>query len=187
MSAATAPIVAVLRDCDAIAVPSGITTVLPAGTLVQLVQSIEGGAVTVRTSLGGLLRIDPADSDAVGITHDPGVRGGSDAAGHSEFSMDRVTEALHTVYDPEIPVDVVELGLVYRCEERYDESQRRRIEIDLSTTAPGCGMGDVLCGDVERVVRRIPGVDDVLVTLVFDPPWCLDRISDAARLRLGLL
>jgi probable FeS assembly SUF system protein SufT len=184
MSSATTPIVAVLRDCDAIAVPSGAATVLPAGTLVQLVQSIDGGAITVRTSLGGLLRIDAADADAVGITRDPD---GSGEREDGEFSMERVTEALHTVYDPEIPVDVVELGLVYRCDEQIDAAHRRRIEIDLSTTAPGCGMGDVLCADVERVVSRIPGVDDVQVTLVFDPPWCLDRISDAARLRLGLL
>jgi metal-sulfur cluster biosynthetic enzyme len=100
--------------------------------------------------------------------------------------MARVTEALQHVYDPEIPVDIVELGLVYRCEEHLDEG-RRRIEVDLSMTAPGCGMGDILRDEAERAVRAVAGVDDVRVELVWDPPWTTERMSEAARLQLGLL
>jgi metal-sulfur cluster biosynthetic enzyme len=107
--------------------------------------------------------------------------------GDGPFEAERVEAALRTVYDPELSLNVVELGLVYRCEEEVDPDGRRRIVIDLSMTAPGCGMGDVLRGDAERAVRAVPGVDDVRATLVWDPPWTLDRMSEAARLELGLL
>jgi probable FeS assembly SUF system protein SufT len=178
--------VTVARDCEAVAIPSGTAVLVPAGTAVQVVQSF-GGAITVRTPLGGLLRIDGTDADAVGIHHptDPTVdRVETDAA---PFSMDRVTDALRQVYDPEIPIDIVELGLVYRCEVQRDAHGRRRIDIDLSMTAPGCGMGEVLRDDVEHVVGDVSGVDEVHVTLVWDPPWGYDRLSETARLRLGLL
>jgi metal-sulfur cluster biosynthetic enzyme len=102
------------------------------------------------------------------------------------FELASVVDALQQVYDPEIPVSIVELGLVYRCEERLDGG-RRTIEIDMSMTAPGCGMGDLLRQAAERAVREVPGVDDVVVELVWDPPWTTARISEAARLQLGLL
>jgi probable FeS assembly SUF system protein SufT len=175
--------VTVARDCDAVAIPSGTPVLVPAGTTVQVVQSF-GGAITVRTPLGGLLRIDGADADAVGIDRD------ADPTAElfdAEFSMDQVTDALRQVYDPEIPIDIVELGLVYRCEAQEGTDGGRRIVIDLSMTAPGCGMGEVLRGDVERVVGDVAGVDEVDVTLVWDPPWGYDRLSETARLRLGLL
>ncbi|MEZ5322260.1 MAG: iron-sulfur cluster assembly protein [Microthrixaceae bacterium] len=101
--------------------------------------------------------------------------------------MDRVLAALGQVYDPEIPVDIVELGLVYRCEEHPTDDGTRRIEIDMSMTAPGCGMGDVLRVDAERAVLAVPGVDEVEVNVVWDPPWTMDRMSESARLQLGLL
>jgi len=103
------------------------------------------------------------------------------------FDMGRVLEALGQVYDPEIPVSIVELGLVYRCDERPGPLDTRRIEIDMSMTAPGCGMGDILRGDAARAVLAVPGVDDVDVNLVWDPPWDISRMSEAARLQLGLL
>jgi metal-sulfur cluster biosynthetic enzyme len=109
------------------------------------------------------------------------------AISRTRFSMDQVLDALRTVSDPEIPIDVVELGLIYRCEEEVDGDGRRRIVVDMSMTSPGCGMSDILTADVERVVGRIPGVDEVDVTIVWDPPWGIDRLSDAARLQLGLL
>jgi metal-sulfur cluster biosynthetic enzyme len=101
--------------------------------------------------------------------------------------MSQVVDALQNVYDPEIPVSVVELGLIYRCDEELLADGSRLISIDMSMTAPGCGMGDVLRADAERVVRMVPGVDDVEVTLVWDPPWNLSRMSEAVRLQLGLL
>ncbi len=171
------------RDCPAVTIPAGGATVLPAGTPLAVVQAL-GGAVTVRTT-AGLFRIEPEAATALGLVPEGEDR--SVAVRHGQYSMEQVLDVLHTVYDPEIPIDVLELGLVYRCEEHLDDDGRRRIEIDMSMTAPGCGMGDVLKGDVEQVVGTVPGVDEVLVTLVWDPPWSFDRLSDAARLRLGLL
>jgi metal-sulfur cluster biosynthetic enzyme len=101
--------------------------------------------------------------------------------------MRQVVDALQDVYDPEIPVSVVELGLIYRCDEELLADGSRLISIDMSMTAPGCGMGDVLRADAERVVRMVPGVDDVEVTLVWDPPWNINRMSEEVRLQLGLL
>jgi probable FeS assembly SUF system protein SufT len=170
------------RDCSATTVPHGEQVSLSAGGVVQVVQQ-KGAGITVRTELGTLLRIDVEDADALGL--EPPERNVT-IAGHGPFSIDQVMEALATVYDPEIPVSIVDLGLVYRCEEIIDGDGERRIEIDMSMTAPGCGMGDVLCADARRVVSRIPAVDHVEVNLVFDPPWGFDRISEAARLELGL-
>ena len=174
--------IALRRDCPATTVPHGEPVALSAGGLVQLVQR-RGGSITVRTELGTLLRIDADDADALGL--EPSERNVT-IASTGPFDMAQVTAALSTVYDPEIPVSIVDLGLVYRCEEFHDDGSRR-IEIDMSMTAPGCGMGDVLCADARRVVERIPTVDHVEVNLVFDPPWAIGRISDAARLELGLL
>jgi probable FeS assembly SUF system protein SufT len=180
----TATSVTVTRDCPATAVPAGTPITLPAGSTVQVVQKL-GAAITVRTP-HGLARVAASDADALGEPTRP------DAGRHvfvrrTEFSMDQVTEALRTVYDPEIPIDIVELGLVYRCDEVIDTEGRRLIDIDMSMTAPGCGMGDVLRADVERVVGQVPGVDGVVATLVWEPPWSFARLSDTARLQLGLI
>ncbi len=175
------------RDCMATTVPRGEYVLLSEGGEVAIVQEL-GGSITVRTELGSLLRIDGADADALGL----GLSAASDnPLGPDEdagaFHMDRVMEALGQVYDPEIPVSIVELGLVYRCEEFEGPMDTRRIEIDMSMTAPGCGMGDVLRGDAARAVLAVPGVDDVDVNLVWDPPWTIHRMSEASRLQLGLL
>lgn len=171
------------RDCSAITVPHGEQVALSEGGVVYLVQRL-GSSTTVRTGYGTLLRIDGSDSDALGF--EPTERNVS-LLGKGPFDMSQVTEVLQTVYDPEIPVSIVELGLVYRCDEVMRPDGTRLIEIDMSMTAPGCGMGDVLRGDAARVVRSVPGVDDVEVNLVFDPPWSMDRMSDEVRLELGLL
>lgn len=175
----------VAADCPATAVPAGTPIVLAAGTTVEVVQTL-GGAVTVRTA-AGLARVAAADAATLGIDDGPG--GGVDRhvfLKRSTFSMDQVTDALRTVYDPEIPINIVDLGLVYRCAEVAD-GDGRLVEIDLSMTAPGCGMGDVLRAEAERVVAQVPGVDRVVATIVWDPPWSYDRLSDAARLQLGLI
>ncbi|MBS1836208.1 MAG: DUF59 domain-containing protein [Actinobacteria bacterium] len=169
-------------DSPAVTIPAGVAIVIPAGTEAEVVQTL-GGTVTIRTQ-DGLSRIDAGLAEELGIN--PAAER-SVMLRRSQFSMDQVTEALRTVYDPEIPIDIMELGLVYRCEEHLADDGSRRVEVDLSMTSPGCGMGDVLCADVERVVGAIPGVDAVQATLVWDPPWGFDRLSDAARLQLGLL
>lgn len=111
----------------------------------------------------------------------------SDTAADRPFEIDQVVDALQQIFDPEIPVSIVELGLVYRCDEIIKADGSRRIEIDMTMTAPGCGMGDVLRADALRAVQAIPDVDDVDVQIVFDPPWNIGRMSEAARLQLGLM
>jgi len=101
------------------------------------------------------------------------------------FEEEKVWEQLRTVFDPEIPVNVVELGLIYRCEATELPDGGHRVEIDMSMTAPGCGMADVIQEDVRRKVRSAPGVREVNVRIVWDPPWDASRMSDAARLQLG--
>jgi probable FeS assembly SUF system protein SufT len=170
------------RACFVFTIPSGEAAVIDQGERVQLVQAL-GASITVRAASGRLVRVDQSDADALG--HE--VVAPPAATGPAGFAMANVLDALGTVFDPEIPVSIVELGLVYRCEEQIDAEGRRRIEVDMSMTAPGCGMGDVLRGDVERALRAVPGVDDVTVALVWDPPWSVQRMSEAARLELGLL
>lgn len=175
--------IAVIRDCMATTVPAGEWVLLRAGSEVQITQQL-GGSITVRTERGPLLRIGAADADALGleITAE-GHPAGNDGR---PFHISQVFDALAEVYDPEIPVSVVDLGLVYRCEEVAGPRSIRRIEIDMTMTAPGCGMGDVLRADAERAVLTVAGVDEVEVNLVWNPPWTLQRMSEAARLQLGL-
>jgi probable FeS assembly SUF system protein SufT len=170
------------RECAATTVPYGEQVTLDAGGLVEVVQRL-GASITVRTEMGSLLRIDGIDADALGL--DP-VDVTRDTA-EGPFELGQVIDALQQIYDPEIPVSIVELGLVYRCDEIRTDDGSRRIEIDMTMTAPGCGMGDVLRADALRAVRAIPGVDDVEVRIVFDPPWNIGRLSEAARLQLGLM
>ncbi len=172
------------RDCVATTVPYGERVVLDAGGHVAIVQQL-GGSITVRTEMGTLLRIDGSDADALGVEFAADVDARADQV-DGPFDMARVIDALQGIYDPEIPVSIVELGLVYRCEEVERADGTRRIEIDMSMTAPGCGMGDVLRADAHRAVAAVPGVDEVEVTLVWSPPWTIHRMSEAARLELGL-
>ena len=180
--AASDQTITLARDCPATTVPHGETVSLSAGGVVHLVQH-KGTSITVRTELGMLFRIDIEDAGAIGLE---APERNVTITTNAPFDIEQVTAALATVYDPEIPVSIVDLGLVYRCEEIIQNDGTRRVEIDMSMTAPGCGMGDVLCDDARQVVGRIATVDEVEVNLVFDPPWGLERISEAARLELGL-
>ena len=185
MTAASAPLT-LTRACMATTVPQGEWTLLPPGRELWIVQQL-GGSITVRTARGLLLRIAADDADALGL-EPPEPEGPAPAADDGRpFDLDRVYDALDGVYDPEIPVSIVQLGLVYRCEEVTVPPGVRRIEIDMTMTAPGCGMGDVLRADAEGAVLAVPGVDDVAVNLVWDPPWTMEHMSEAVRLQLGLL
>jgi probable FeS assembly SUF system protein SufT len=170
------------RDCPAVTVPYGEPITLAAGDEVRLVQAL-GGSITVSGGFGVLYRVAGADADALGM--DP--VGPAVVAADGPFEAAAVDAALRTVYDPELSLNVVELGLVYRCEEILRPDGTRQISIDMTMTAPGCGMGDVLREDAVRAVRSVPGVDDVEVTIVFDPPWSMDRMPLEVRLELGLL
>jgi probable FeS assembly SUF system protein SufT len=155
---------------------------LSEGGEVEIVQRL-GASITVRTELGSLLRVEAADADALGL-EPVGAEVSFD--GERDFDMSQVFDALGQVYDPEIPVSIVELGLVYRCEEHEGPLGTRRIEIDMSMTAPGCGMGDILASEVDAKVRALPGVRESNVELVFDPPWELSMMPESARLALGM-
>jgi probable FeS assembly SUF system protein SufT len=168
------------RDCEATQIPYGNVQVLPAGTRVRILQSL-GGSYTVSTEQGFMMRIDSKDADALGLA--PQAQP-ADAA-PAQFSETLVWDQLKTVFDPEIPVNVVDLGLIYSCRITPVEGGNK-IEISMTMTAPGCGMGDVLKADIERKLSRLPDVKEVHVNIVFDPPWHPGLMTDAAKLQLGL-
>jgi probable FeS assembly SUF system protein SufT len=174
--------VVLTRDCEATRIPSGSKVVLPGGTRVVITQSL-GGQFTVTTDDGALLRIDDKDADALGErTAAPAMPA---AASEGAFDEQQVWQQLRTVFDPEIPVNLVDLGLIYQCQAATMPEGGQRVEIKMSMTAPGCGMGDVLKEDVRRKVQGVPGVREVDVEVVWDPPWDASRMSEAARLQLG--
>jgi len=167
------------RDCVATQIPSGVPHPLSRGGQVRLMQSL-GGSYTVMTDQGYMVRLDPKDADALGLT-----AAASAEAAPVEFSEKLVWDLLRTVYDPEIPVNVVDLGLIYECKIVPVEGGNR-IDIKMTMTAPGCGMADVLKNDIQRRVGALPTVQQLNVDVVFDPPWHPARMTEAARLQLGL-
>jgi len=170
------------RDCDAVMVPQGDRVSLPAGQVGYITQAL-GGSFTVQTDRGYLVRIGTRDAAALGLESTVADEGPADSG---PFELQQVIEQLKTVFDPEIPINVVDLGLIYACDALPVADGSHRIEIKMSMTAPGCGMGDVLREDALARVRAVPGVSDVDVELVWDPPWDPSRMSDAARLQLGM-
>lgn len=174
-------VIALTRDCEATEVPYGGVQVLPAGTKVRVTQSL-GGTYTVSTEQGSMMRIEAKNADALGLT----LESQGNQAAPVPFSEKLVWDQLKTVYDPEIPVNVVDLGLIYSCQITPAEAGGHKIAIQMSMTAPGCGMGDVLRADIERKLSQLPEVREVHAQIVFDPPWTPARMSDAAKLQLGL-
>jgi probable FeS assembly SUF system protein SufT len=170
------------RACEVIEIPSGIRGILPAGTVLRVMQSL-GSSYTVTNSHGYMYRIDAKDANALGLLNAENAQ--TPAIQEATFSEPMVWDELKTVYDPEIPVNIVDLGLVYSCSITSPEPSRSRIDIKMTMTAPGCGMGNVLKADVERKLSRLPGVKEVQVEIVFDPPWHPGLMSEAARLQLG--
>ncbi len=166
------------RDCAATEIPSGALHVLSAGTPVFITQSL-GGSHTVSTGYGQMMRIDAKDADALGMPVP------ESAMPVAEFSEQAVWDQLKTIFDPEIPVNIVDLGLVYTCQVKPTE-QGNVIDITMSMTSPGCGMGDVLKADIQRKLSGLPTVQAVNVQIVFDPPWSAKLMSEATRLQLGL-
>jgi probable FeS assembly SUF system protein SufT len=175
------------RDIDALQIPDGTRVLLDEGTPVRITQSL-GGSITVMTDFGQMLRVDAANADALGLDReevDAIARGGEPVEGPLE---DRVWSVLRTIFDPEIPVNIVELGLVYDCSVDADEEDGKRdVHIKMTLTAPACGMGPVLVEDVRRKLETMPDVRMADIELVFDPPWNPDMMTEAARLQLGFL
>jgi probable FeS assembly SUF system protein SufT len=175
-----------LRDVEALQVPSGFHVVLPRETPVVVQQSL-GGAFTVLTPTGGLMRVDGKDADALGDEFAAEARRWAEErakGAEGPFDEDRVWEALGEVYDPEIPASIVELGLVYAVVATPVEGGHK-VSVRMTLTAPACGIGPVIVDDVRRKIVAIPGVKEADVELVFDPPWDPSRMSEAARLQLG--
>src|ERR1017187_367957 len=170
------------HECDAIEIPSGIRRVLPTATRVRISQFL-GTSYTVTSDMGCMFRIDAKDADALGLA--PPAAAQEKAPSEQAFSEHMVWDQLKTVFDPEIPINIVDLGLIYSCVIAPLEQGGNRVHIKMSMTAPGCGMGNVLKADVESKLSRLPGVKEVHVEVVFDPPWHPGLMSDAAKLQLG--
>jgi probable FeS assembly SUF system protein SufT len=175
------------RDCEAVQIPSGEEVVLPAGTEVRVAQTL-GGSYTVTTAWGHMLRIAGKDADALGEEIAPAPQSGARGAAEGPVDVERmVWDQLRTCFDPEIPVNMVDLGLVYVCRVTPLPDGRNRAEVKFTLTAPGCGMGDVLKTDVETKLLSVPGVEEIDVEVVLGPPWDPSRMSEAAKLQLGMM
>lgn len=177
-------IVVLRRDCDAILIPAGTLVTLPAGQQVTITQAL-GGSYTCYVE-GSLVRIDSQDADALGKSAQRETSEDKPLTGDGTVDEKRVWEQLATCYDPEIPINIVELGLIYECNIVPLPEGGNRVDIKMTLTAPGCGMGAILQQDVANKVRSVPNVTDVQVELVFEPQWDQSRMSEAARLQAGL-
>ncbi|MBT8061283.1 MAG: putative Fe-S cluster assembly protein SufT [Xanthomonadales bacterium] len=171
------------RDCEVVMIPSGDEVTLPVGTVGYITQSL-GGSFTVFVD-GNLFRVAGVDADAIG--KEPVMPPSLPENATDEDVEKLVWSQIRTCYDPEIPVNIVELGLIYDCELSVDESGKRIVSVTMTLTAPGCGMGDILVEDVRSKIMLIPTVDSVEVELTFDPPWNHQMMSDVARLETGML
>ena len=170
------------QNCQATVIPGGQPMLLQAGEQVVVTQTL-GGSVTVQTEMGYLVRISAEDSAALGLS---GPATEATSADGAPFELDQVIAQLKNVFDPEIPINVVDLGLIYVCQAEPLADGSHRVEIKMSMTAPGCGMGDILKEDARTAIQSVPGVSDIDIELVWDPPWGQDRMSEAARLQLGM-
>ena len=174
-------IIVLRRDCPALMVPSGAQIMLHQGTEVMITQAL-GSSYTVNV-FGNLARIDAKDADALGKQ----AKSPLDDLPADATIEDKVMAQLKTVYDPEIPVNIVDLGLIYNCDVKEREDKTYYVWITMTLTAPGCGMGPVLAGDAKEKILKIPEVSDAHIDMVFDPPWEQSMMTDAAKLQLGML
>lgn len=182
--------VTLVRDCEALLIPSGMPFMVPSGTGVEITQA-KGGSITIHIN-GQLARIEAKDADALDVDLSSLISQTKStelvAEAEGPVDVEQVWDELRTCYDPEIPVNIVDLGLIYECTIQVsDDAKQNHVYITMTLTAPGCGMGPVIVQDVENAVRRVKNVTAVTVEMVFDPVWSRDMISDAAKLELGLL
>jgi probable FeS assembly SUF system protein SufT len=174
----------VRRDCQAVQIPQGNTVIIPAGTSTIVTQSL-GGSYTVQVpSLGGLFRVAGQDADALGLQATSTPEDAADAAG--PVSDEKVWSVLRHVYDPEIPVNIVDLGLVYDMRIEPLPAGQSRVEVRMTLTAPGCGMGQTIAMDARHRIESLPGVSEADVQVVWDPPWNPHMISAEGRAKLGM-
>ena len=171
------------REVEVTANPYGDRITLPAASPVIISQSL-GGSYTLVTMQGYMVRLDGKDADAIGKEAQAGPTA-EEAA--SKPLPELAWDQLKTCYDPEIPVNIVELGLVHSCEVTALPEGGSKVAVRFTLTAPGCGMGDILRQDIESKVLALPGVKEADVQLQLDPPWDQSRMSEAAKLQLGLI
>ena len=171
------------RDVEGAAIPYGDRIPIAAGSTVYLTQSL-GGSYTVITEMGYMVRIEGKDADAIG---EQAQSGPTPEELVSKPLRELAWDQLKTCYDPEIPVNIVDLGLVYGCEVTPLPDGGNRVDVKFTLTAPGCGMGDVLREDIRQKLLTVPGVQEADVQVLFDPPWNMSMMSDAAKLQLGMM
>ncbi len=172
------------RECKAVMIPSGDEITLPEGTRVQITQTL-GGSYTVMGNTFGLARIDGDDADALGeerpeTTVQPVAEG-------VEPTEAMVFEQLKHCYDPEIPVNIVDLGLVYGCKIEKQDNGKYTVDVSMTLTAPGCGMGPAIAADARSKILALPNIEEAEVNLVWDPPWNQEMISEEGKMKLGLI
>ncbi len=174
--------VVIQRDVDAVMVPGGQSIRLKLGLAGYITQAL-GGSFTLYVE-GNLYRLDGAQADAIGkeVVRAPELPPDATEADVRELAW----QQMRGCFDPEIPINIVELGLVYECEVSSASPTERSIRVRMTLTAPGCGMGDVLVQDVQHRLAQIPTVQHVDVALTFDPPWNQSMMSEAARLQTGM-
>jgi probable FeS assembly SUF system protein SufT len=173
------------RSTEAVMIPSGEKVLVPQGAQATITQSL-GGTYTLITDRGLMVRVSGKDVEAIGKSPQEAA-----AAIEAELTPEKleemVWEQLKTCYDPEIPVNIVDLGLVYLCEVTPADDGGQKVKIKMTLTAPGCGMGPVLAADVKSKVDSLPGVSDSDIEVVFDPVWDRSMMSEAAKLQLGMM
>lgn len=174
------------REVKAVRIPSGEQITLPTGSSVIITQALGGSFTVLVTHQPGLFRIHGNDADALGREPLPVEATGIESA-EGPFDIEQVWAQLRNCYDPEIPVNIVDLGLIYSLEATDDESGGKRISVKMTLTAPGCGMGPTLAADAEHRILTVPGVASANVELVWEPQWGPDRISAAGREKLGMV
>jgi probable FeS assembly SUF system protein SufT len=170
------------RDCPAVQIPGGTPVTLPKGTQVRITQTL-GGTFTVYAP-GGLCRISGKDADALGQT--PGAAEEAKTTPAGPVAEQTVWEALKTCYDPEIPVNIVDLGLIYDLHIEPLPGGQSQVSVKMTLTAPGCGMGPVIARDAQEKILNLPGVEEANVEVVWDPPWHQSMITAEGRRILGL-
>jgi len=178
--------IVISRDCPAVSVPQGELVTIEQGCVAQITQQL-GGSYTVYVD-GNLYRVEGKDADALGLDPMDAAQAPQPEGPVTAESVEAAAwQVLATCYDPEIPVDIVALGLVYRCAVTPLDEGRYKIDVDMTLTAPGCGMGTFIADEARVKLLAIPGVEQAQVNLVWDPPWSRDMISEHARLELGLM
>tara|TARA_B100001079_G_C16193385_1_gene418205 strand:+ start:143 stop:700 length:558 start_codon:yes stop_codon:yes gene_type:complete len=174
------------RDCDAILIPVGTPLNLSEGTAVLVTQAL-GGSYTVNVN-GNLARIDAKNADALGFDVENSTVADTkkEIIGDGTVNEQSVWDQLKTCYDPEIPINIVELGLIYQCDITPLGADGNQIDITMTLTSPGCGMGDYLADDIRSKILALPNVAKVNVDVTFEPPWSYDMMSEAAKLETGM-